>query len=126
MEGFKEAIAIIGYVIEVVGVLVIVAGALLATIRSFVFWQREENEARYRNFRTTLGRSIILGLEFLIAGDIIQTVIVSDTLKSIAMLMLIIIIRALLSLTLFLEIEERWPWQNYSEGDRNEKSNQNE
>ncbi len=114
MEGFQEVIAIIGSVIEAVGVLVIVVGALLATIRSFVFLLREDNEVRYRNFRTTLGRSIILGLEFLIAGDIIKTVIVSDTLESIVMLVLIIIIRALLSLTLFLEIEGRWPWQNYS------------
>lgn len=111
MEQFKEIIAVIGYAIEAVGVLIILAGALLATARTLSSWKRENSEIRYRNFRTSLGRSIILGLEFLIAGDIIRTVIVSDTLENIAILALIIVIRTFLSMTLFLEVEGRWPWQ---------------
>ena len=62
-------------------------------------------------FRRQLGRSIILGLEFLIAGDIIRTVIVADTLANVAILGLIILIRTFLGLTLHLEVEGRWPWQ---------------
>ena len=57
------------------------------------------------------GRSIILGLEFLIAGDIIRTVVVADTLENVAVLGLIILIRTFLSVTLHLEVEGRWPWQ---------------
>ncbi len=115
MEQFKEIIAIIGYAIEAVGVLIILAGSLFAASRTLRRWQHESSESRYRNFRTTLGRSIILGLEFLIAGDIIRTVIVSDTLANIAILALIILIRTFLSLTLFLEVEGRWPWQTGAE-----------
>jgi uncharacterized membrane protein len=65
----------------------------------------------YRSYRRQLGRSIILGLEFLIAGDIIRTVVVADTLANVAVLGLIILIRSFLSVTLFLEVEGRWPWQ---------------
>lgn len=65
----------------------------------------------YRTYRRQLGRSIILGLEFLIAGDIIRTVVVADTLENIAVLGLIILIRSFLSITLHLEVEGRWPWQ---------------
>jgi len=58
-----------------------------------------------------MGRSIVLGLEFLIAGDIIRTVIVSPTLESVAVLAVIVLVRAFLTMTLTLEIEGRWPWQ---------------
>ena len=62
------------------------------------------------------GRSIILGLEFLIAGDIIRTVVVADTLENVAILGLIILMRTFLSITLHLEIEGRWPWQSEKHG----------
>ena len=65
----------------------------------------------YRTYRRQLGRSIILGLEFLIAGDIIRTVVVADTIENVAILGLIILIRSFLSVTLHLEVEGRWPWQ---------------
>ena len=63
-----------------------------------------------------MGRSIILGLEFLIAGDIVRTVIVADTFENVAVLGLIILIRAFLSVTLHLEVEGRWPWQTEKQG----------
>ena len=65
----------------------------------------------YRTYRRQLVRSIILGLEFLIAGDIIRTVVVADTIENVAILGLIILIRSFLSVTLHLEVEGRWPWQ---------------
>ncbi|MBH0200142.1 MAG: DUF1622 domain-containing protein [Nitrospira sp.] len=65
----------------------------------------------YREFRSEVGRSIILGLEFLIAGEIIRTVTVTQTLESVGVLVVIVLIRSLLTLTLDLEIEGRWPWQ---------------
>jgi len=69
-----------------------------------------ENQA-YRAFRQNLGRSIILGLEFLIAGDIIRTIVVPESLENVAILALIVIIRTFLSITLHLEVEGRWPWE---------------
>ena len=108
---FIDIISIAGYAIEAVGVLVVVVGSCIS---STVFIRRFRDlpeGVAYRNYRRQLGRSIILGLEFLIAGDIIRTVVVADTLENVAILGLIILIRSFLSLTLHLEVEGRWPWQ---------------
>ncbi len=108
---FSDVISIAGYAIEAVGVLVVVAGSVVS---SFVFvrsFRQLPEGIAYRTFRRQLGRSIILGLEFLIAGDIIRTVIVADTLENVAVLGMIILIRTFLGLTLHLEVEGRWPWQ---------------
>jgi hypothetical protein len=69
----------------------------------------------YQKLRQDLARSIILGLEFLIAGDIIRTVIVDQTLTGAAVLALIVLIRVMLSLMLEFEIEGRWSWQRRQE-----------
>jgi uncharacterized membrane protein len=70
-------------------------------------------------YRRQLGRSIILGLEFLIAGDIIRTVIVADTLANVAILGIIILIRTFLSFTLHLEVEGHWPWRRLKTDEAN-------
>jgi uncharacterized membrane protein len=108
---FTDIISIAGYAIEAVGVLVVVVGSCIS---SFVFIRTFRNLPEglaYRTYRRQLGRSIILGLEFLIAGDIVRTVVVADTLENVAILGLIILIRSFLGVTLHLEVEGRWPWQ---------------
>lgn len=65
----------------------------------------------YKALRSNLGRSILLGLELLVAADIINTVAVQPTLESIAVLAGIVAIRTFLSFSLELEIEGKWPWQ---------------
>ena len=65
----------------------------------------------YKALRSNLGRSILLGLELLVAADIINTVAVEPTLTSIAVLAGIVAIRTFLSFSLELEIEGKWPWQ---------------
>ena len=66
----------------------------------------------YRRFRQQLGRSILLGLELLVAADIIRTVAVTPTLSTVLVLALIVAIRTFLSFSLELEITGRWPWQS--------------
>lgn len=112
MMPFKEIITVTSYAIEAVGVVVIVAGSIIASVLFLKQLRRLSFGDAYHDLRRNLGRSIILGLEFLIAGDIIRTVIVSETFGSIAALALIIAIRAFLSVTLHLEVEGRWPWQS--------------
>lgn len=108
---FTEIISLTGYAIEAVGVLVIATGSCISSA-AFVRTFRQLSEGiAYRVYRQRLGRSIILGLEFLIAGDIIRTVVVANTLENVAVLGLIILIRTFLSVTLHLEVEGRWPWQ---------------
>lgn len=112
---FKEIISTAGYGIEAVGVLVIIIGSVFSSSRFLLHFRKQPEGVAYRMYRRQLGRSIILGLEFLIAGDIIRTVIVADTLTNIAILGIIIIIRTFLSMTLYLEVEGRWPWQPVKE-----------
>ena len=108
---FKELISIAGYGIESIGVLVIIAGTAVSSFRFLASYRGTPEGTAYANFRRQLGRSIIVGLEFLIAGDIIRTVIVADTLTNVTILGLIILIRTFLSFSLHLEVEGRWPWQ---------------
>jgi len=111
IEQFKSIALVIGYGIEGIGVVVI----LLGSIYSGWTWLRNGGPGRdgvaYHLLRRQLGRAIIIGLEFLIAGDIIRTVAVDHSLQALSSLAIIIAIRTFLSLTLFLEIEGRWPWQ---------------
>jgi len=108
---FKELISIAGYGIETIGVFVIVAGSAVSSFRFLSDFGKKSEGAAYRSYRRQLGRSIILGLEFLIAGDIIRTVVVADTLINVAILGLIILIRTFLGFTLHLEVEGHWPWE---------------
>jgi uncharacterized membrane protein len=113
---FTEIISLAGYAIEAIGVIVGVVGLCAATIVFVGTFRGLPNGVAYRTYRQQLGRSIILGLEFLIAGDIIRTVVVADTLENVAVLGLIILIRSFLSVTLHLEVEGRWPWQSEHDG----------
>lgn len=108
---FTETISIAGYAVEAIGVLVILAGSAWSSFQFVRMCRHAPEGVAYTQFRRALGRSIILGLEFLIAGDIIRTVVVADTLENVAILGLIILIRTFLGVTLHLEIEGRWPWQ---------------
>ncbi len=120
MEEFKNLITLITYAVEAFGVIVIVVGSFLATIRFVRHWLSSSPESAYHEYRLAVGRSIILGLEFLIAGDVIRTVIVSHTMSSVTVLALMVIIRAFLSFTLALEIEGRLPWEKSAKDQRSQ------
>ena len=98
----------VGLAIDAAGVLVVVLGIIYASIRLFT---PDVSMGRDRQFRQNLGRGILLGLEFLVAADIIRTVAVTPTLESVGVLGLIVVIRTFLSLALQLEVEGRLPWQ---------------
>jgi uncharacterized membrane protein len=110
---FQQIIETAGKAVDVAGVLAIVIGALAAVVMTVgrVF-RREPNV--YGRFRRFLGRSILLGLELLVAADIIRTVAVTPNLNSVAVLAVIVLIRTFLSWSLELEITGRWPWQKDS------------
>ena len=100
------------HALEIVGVSIIVVGAFATLI---IFLRRllgggDRLEA-FTAFRSNLGRSILLGLEFLIAADIVYTVAIEPSLNSVAVLAAIVAVRTFLSFSLSLEIEGRWPWQ---------------
>jgi uncharacterized membrane protein len=112
MTLFREIMELVGTAVDTAGVSIMVIGALVAVVR---FLSRRNGDAigAYRLCRQDLGRSILLGLEFLVAGDIIRTVVVHPTLDNVIVLGLIVLIRTFLSLTLQLEVDGRWPWQHH-------------
>jgi uncharacterized membrane protein len=111
---FRELIETAGRIIDAAGVAAMVIGALLAAM--FAVPKLLGRQAGvYEEFRRFLGRSILLGLELLVAADIIRTVAISPTLESVAALAVIVLIRTFLSWSLELEITGRWPWQGKEE-----------
>jgi uncharacterized membrane protein len=120
MDSFAtEAARAVSRILELGGVAIIAAGALL-TFSQFILQlvRKRDPPTAIAAFRSTLGRAILLGLEFLIAADIINTVAVTPTLMSVAVLAGIVAIRTFLSFSLELEIEGRWPWQRRTGGRR--------
>jgi uncharacterized membrane protein len=108
-----EIIEATGTAIDAIGVAVIAGGGLLALFMT-VGRIRQEDGGAYEFFRRRLGRAILLGLEFLVAADIIRTVAVTPTAESVAVLAGIVLIRTFLSFSLQLEVTGAWPWQQHS------------
>ena len=96
---------------DALGVAVIVVGVVWGLIRFPLDWQRQGTAFAYKMVRNQITRTLLLGLEVLVAADIIRTVAVSPTLLSVAVLAAIVVIRTFLSWSLILEMEGRWPWQ---------------
>lgn len=113
---FNRTIEMIGRGVDAVGVLVIAGGiALTLIVAGRRVWGRERGV--YRLFRQEVGRAILLGLELLVAADIIRTVAVSPTLESVAILSGIVLVRTFLSFSLQVELTGYWPWQRPTRGD---------
>jgi uncharacterized membrane protein len=108
---YNHVIENIGKVIDAAGVAVIVVGMLISAGGAAVELSRHETGV-YRHFRLQLGRTILLGLELLVVGDIVRTVASQPTLISVAILAIIVLIRTFLSFSLEVELTGRWPWQS--------------
>lgn len=109
---FESVVRVTGVAIDGAGVAVIAFGALIATARfGYRLSRRHDFTESYRGYRHGLGRAILLGLEFLVAGDIIRTVAISPTFQSVGVLAAIVLVRTFLSFSLEVELEGRWPWR---------------
>ena len=108
----KYTIELIGSTFELAGVVVLVIGSILAFVRSIVsLIQLRDGPAAYRHLRLYMGRSIVVGLELLIAADIVRSVAIDPTFTSVGVLALIVLVRTFLSWSLEVEINGEWPWQ---------------
>ncbi len=110
MNTFREVMEWVGLAFDATGVLVIAGGVLIAAGR-LAAGASGTKATSVRRFRQDFGGAIVLGLEFLVAGDIIRTVVVAPTLENVAVLAIVVLIRTVLSMALQVEIEGRWPWQ---------------
>ena len=114
MEGLKETVfeviemAALG--VEVLAVLVIVIAVIFGTCR-FLWHSRQRLPDAYRVYKEHLTKALLLGLEFLVAADIIRTVAIETTLTNVAVLGALVVVRTVLSWSLVVEMDGRWPWQ---------------
>jgi uncharacterized membrane protein len=110
-ELLREAVTWITRIVEILGILIILIGAMVALGRFLLNMDAGKGDDRISCLRSNLGRAILLGLEFLVAADIINTVAIEPTMDSVLVLAGIVLIRTFLSWSLEVEIEGRWPWQ---------------
>jgi len=110
----REFVELAGTAAEIAGVALIIGGLLIATAR-YLLPAGGDGASRYQRYRQDLGRAILLGLEVLVAADIVRTVAFTPTMDSVIVLAMIVAIRTFLSWSLALELEGRWPWQRAAE-----------
>jgi uncharacterized membrane protein len=107
---FAEWVEVVGRAVDLAGVITITAGIALVAVFAALRVSRGE-QGVYTQFRQQLGRVILLGLELLVAADIVRTVAVTPTLESVAVLGVIVLVRTFLSFSLEVELTGSWPWQ---------------
>lgn len=101
-----------GEFLDAIGVIAILVGALVSTVAIVVTAFRQKNlHNTYKIYRQNLARSILIGLEFLVAGDIIRSVAGDLNFDSVIILAIIVLVRSFLGIEFEMEIDGRWPWQ---------------
>ena len=110
MESLKTIVEQLSKILEATGVIIIVLGILFFLIKFIISFLKKESDI-FKSLKMGLGKSILIGLEVLIAADIIHTVIIDPTLNQVFALGVIVLIRTFLSLSLQVELDGRFPWQ---------------
>ena len=115
---YEETIRDVVRVVEAVGAAIMVVGGLIALLASLSTLARPgDRNAAYTQLRRNLGRVILVGLEVLIIGDIVRTIVVDPTADQVLVLVGIVLIRIVLSFALEVEVEGAWPWSRWRLGD---------
>jgi uncharacterized membrane protein len=111
---YRQALELAGTGFELVGVGALVIGSLLSLgVYVAALIHRRDTSVAYRNLRRNLGKAILVGVELLVAADIIRSVAIDPTLISVSVLGLIVLVRTFLSWSLEVEINGEWPWQRF-------------
>jgi uncharacterized membrane protein len=105
-----EAIELSASAIELLGVAIILIAIVHGTGR-FLFHMQQRVEDAYEQYKVQLAKALLLGLEFLVAADIVRTVALEPTLHNVGILGVLVIVRTFLSWSIVVEIEGRWPWR---------------
>ena len=113
---YEQTIADVSKAVEVVGIGVLIVGGCYALAAFALKVTRGGSTDAYEDLRRSLGRSILLGLEILVAADIIRTIAITPSFTSVGVLGLIVVVRTFLSFSLEAELDGQWPWRKA--GDR--------
>ncbi len=111
MHDLRHYIELVAKVIESLGVIIIAAGSFFFILRYLYFYLARNNLLPFAKLRRQLGNAILLGLEVLVAADIVATVSTEPTMESVLILAAIVLIRTFLSFALEVELHGRFPWQ---------------
>jgi uncharacterized membrane protein len=117
VSSVRTVIEVAALGIEILGAAVIIAGVVrvVVTRGAVRYLYQLDKPGAFESYKHQMGRSLLLGLEFLVAGDVVRTVALEPTLNNVAVLGLLVLIRTFLSWSLAVEIEGRWPWQGRQE-----------
>jgi len=121
IEELKELAETGSLIIAGLAAVVIVSGFLVALYRYFSRWTTEDRETGFHRLRGELGRALLIALEMLVVADVIDTIVTEVTVQSLSVLALLVVLRTLLSWSLALQVEGKWPWQ--PEQDEEEPNN---
>jgi uncharacterized membrane protein len=110
MEAMREVIEFAAQGIEALAVAIIVIAIVYGSVR-FLLSIADKPDDAYERYKNHLGKGLLLGLEFLVAADVVRTVVLEPTLQNVMILGLLVVIRTFLSWSLVVEIEGSWPWQ---------------
>ena len=111
-ETYTQVMLVVAQTVEVIAAGVLFAGlvwSLWISLRDY--WRRKDGGLAYRVMRQSFGGAILLGLEILVAGDLIRTVAVAPTLDNVLVLGIIVLIRTFLSFSLEIEMDGVPPWR---------------
>lgn len=116
-ETVKELVHVAVLIMEVVAVLIIVFGLVIGLTRFAADAVRQVGRAdAIHRFKVWMGRALLLGLEILVAADVVNTVALEPNFSNVSALGLLVVIRTFLGWSLVVEIEGRWPWQAKAAG----------
>lgn len=111
IEELKELAEIGSLIIEGLAAAVIVIGFVIALYRYFARWKTEDRETGFHRLRGELGQALLIALEMLVVADVIDTIVTEVTVRSLSVLVLLVVLRTILSWSLALQVEGKWPWQ---------------
>ena len=110
--GEFEIARVVSELIEILAVIVIAVAVVVSMLGGLIVRFRSDGAAAFKTFKRYIARGLLIGLDLLIAADIIKTVTLELTLENVVILGLLVLIRTFLSWSLELEVDGRWPWQS--------------
>jgi uncharacterized membrane protein len=111
-EQILELLERASWFINLFAVLIIVAGFALSLVRYFSRYSSTDLDENFARFKADLGRILLLGLEILVLADVLESITVEPTYQTLSVLAFLVVVRTIVSWTLTLEIEGKWPWQS--------------
>jgi len=111
-ESILAYLTLIATIVEIIGAVALMSGFVLVSIKCIRQWMQEGRLIAMENYRASIARVVLIGLEILIAATIMKTISLEPTFENLSILTIIVLLRVLISWTMALEVDGRWPWQN--------------